>query len=81
MTARTGVSIVPITSELVMSAPSQCVKWMIRRRGDSGEQILRAAREADDFMREDGPADENVVVLGDEAIQRDGNVLFESVHR
>ena len=27
--ARTGVSIVPITAELVISAPSQCVKWMI----------------------------------------------------
>ncbi len=29
MIARTGVSIVPITTELVISAPSQCVKWMI----------------------------------------------------
>jgi hypothetical protein len=36
-------------SKLVMSAPSQCVKWA----GDAGEEILVAAREADDFVRED----------------------------
>ena len=40
MTARTGVSIVPSTSELVMSAPSQCVKWMISDAAMPGKRYF-----------------------------------------
>ena len=40
ITARTGVSRVPITAWLVISAPSQCVKWMISGPAMPGNRYL-----------------------------------------
>ena len=60
-----------------MSAPSQCVKWMISGAAMPGKQVLRAAREADDLVRKHRSADEHVVVLDDEPVERDRHVLAE----
>ncbi len=48
------------------------------RRGDAREEILRAAREADHFVREDRPADEDVIVVDDHPIERDRHVLLQT---
>ena len=47
------------------------------RRGDAGEQILRAPGETDHLVRKHRPADEHVVVLGDEPVQGDRHVLAQ----
>ena len=39
-------------------------------RGDAREEVLGPAREPDHFVREHRPADEDVVVLDDEPVQR-----------
>ena len=44
---------------------------------DAGKQVLRAARKADHLVREDGPADKDVVVFDDEAIERDRDGLIQ----
>ncbi len=46
-----------------------------------GKQVFRAAGKPDHLVREDGPADEHVVVLDDEPVQRDVDVLFETAAR
>ncbi len=81
MTARIGVSIVPSTSELVMSAPSQCVKWMISDAAMPGKEILGAAGESDDLVRKDRTADEHVVVLDDQTVEGDRHVLVQPAER
>ena len=47
-------------------------------RGNTGEEILRAAREADDLVRKDRAADEDVVVFDDQPIERDRHVLLQA---
>ena len=46
-----------------------------------GKQVLGAAREADDLVREHRPADEDVVVLDDQPVQRDRHVLRAAARR
>ena len=48
---------------------------MMLRCRDPGEQVLGAARKSGHFVREHRAADEDMVVLGDEPIQRDGHIL------
>ena len=50
---------------------------MISDAAMPGEEILRAAREADDLVRKDRTADEHVVVLDDQPIERDRHVLLQ----
>ena len=47
---------------------------MISGAGDAGEQILGAAGKADDFVREHRTADQDVVVLDDEPVERHRHV-------
>ncbi len=49
-----------------------------RRRGNAREEVLRSAREPDDLVREHRTADENVIVLDDQPIQRDRHILLEA---
>ena len=64
-------------AELVTSAPSQWVKWMISARRDAGKQVLRAAGEPGDLVRKHRTANQNVVVLDDEPVERDRHVLAQ----
>ena len=61
-----------------MSAPSQCVKLMTSGPGDAGEEILVAAGEADDLVREHRPADHELVVVEDTLVQRHADRLLET---
>jgi len=47
------------------------------RAGDAGEEILVAARKADDFVREDRSADDDPVVIEDAPVERHGHRFFE----
>ena len=55
----------PIISALVIKAPTQCDRSISSCAGDAGEEVLVAAGEADDLVREDRPDDERDVGLGD----------------
>ena len=78
ITARTGVSMVPITSYDVMSAPEPVREVNDLRRCDAGKQVLRSAGESGDLVRKHRAADEDVIVFGREAIQRDRHVLAQA---
>ena len=51
---------------------------MISAARDAREQILRAAGKADDLVREHRPADEHVIVLDEQPVERDRHVLVQS---
>ena len=70
ISARTGVMPrVPMISALVISAPSQCERSMTSWPGDAREEVLVAAGEADDLVREHRADDQRDVVLDDGAVE------------
>ena len=68
---------VPMMSALVISAPSQCERSMISWPGDPREEVLVAAGEADDLVREDRADDERDVVLDHRAVEPDVDALAQ----
>ena len=48
------------------------------RAGDAGEEVLVPAREADHLVREHRPADDELVVVEDAAVQRHRHILREA---
>ena len=81
ITARTAVSIVPITSYDVIERAEPVGEVNDLGRRDSREQVLRAAGEAGDLVRKHRAADEHVVVFGRQAIERDRHVLAQTARR
>ena len=47
------------------------------RAGDAGEEILVPAAEADDFVREDRPADDELIVIVNQLVDRDIHFLSQ----
>ena len=45
--------------------------------GNAGEEVFRAAGEAGNFVRKDGTADQNVIVVEDSAVNSHWNVFVE----
>ena len=76
-TRRTGVHLLPMIIGLVMTAPSQWKKLRISGAADAGEEVLVAAGEADDLVREDRADDDELVVVEDRAVDRDRHVHLE----
>ena len=82
ISARTGViPRVPMICALVISAPSQCERSISSRPGDAGEEVLVAAREADDLVREDRADDQRDVVLDHVAVDPDVRGVLEHAVR
>ena len=81
ITARTAVSMVPITSYNVISAPSQWVKWIISGAAMPGNGSLVPPEKPATSCGNTGPQIEHVVVLGRQAIERDRNVLVHTARQ
>ena len=79
ISARTGViPRVPMMSALVMSAPSQCEKSMTSWPGDAREEVLVAAGEPDDLVREHRADHQRDIVVDDGAVEDHLDGLVES---
>ena len=82
ISARTGVMPrVPMISALVISAPSQWETSISSWPDDAREQVLVAAGEADDLVREDRADDQRDVVLDDGAVDADLDAVAQHAAR
>ena len=61
-----------------MSAPSQCVKWMMPGAAMPGKQILRSAGESRDLVGKDRTANEHVIVFGRQSIERNRHIFAKA---
>ena len=78
ISARTGVMPrVPMISALVISAPSQWETSISSWPGHAREQVLVAAGEPDDLVREHRADDQRHVVLDDRAVDPDLDAVLE----